>query len=143
MRETTILLVEDNEDHAELIRRMFERNRSVRRVCRVADGEAALDYLFRRGTFADPEASPRPDLVLLDLRMPRVDGLEVLRQIKDSTALRDIAVVVVTSSESERDVLSAYARQARSYLVKPLDQETLDRLLEDLEPCREEETQCV
>jgi two-component system response regulator len=86
----------------------------------VRDGEEALDYLFRQGTYANQEKSPRPDLVLLDLRLPRLDGLEVLKAIKRSERLKVIPVVVLTSSESENDVQTAYLNGANIYLVKPL-----------------------
>ena len=114
-----ILLVEDDADHTELVRRAIEElGRDVRLVA-LADGEIALDYLFRRGEWADPERSPQPDLVFLDLRLPRLDGFRVLREIKNASALRHIPIVILTSSSSDRDVEQAYAEHANSYLVKP------------------------
>ena len=77
-----ILLVEDNEGHAELIFRSFQNHRVANRIYHVLDGEAALDYLLRRAEYADPETSPRPHVILLDLRLPKIDGLEVLKEIK-------------------------------------------------------------
>ena len=115
-----ILLVEDNEDHAELVIRGLESNRVGNRIIHVEDGEAALDYMFQRGRFADPAAAPRPHLVLLDLRLPRVDGLEVLRTLKLSEETKRVPVVVLTTSEAERDVAMAYEHHANSYLVKPV-----------------------
>jgi CheY-like chemotaxis protein len=124
-----ILLVEDDPDHTELVRRAIEElGRGVRLVA-LADGEIALDYLFRRGEWADPERSPKPDFVFLDLRLPRLDGFSVLREIKSAPALRHIPVVVLTSSSSDRDVEQAYAEHANSYLVKPHDYERLVTLL--------------
>jgi len=124
-----ILLVEDDPDHTELVRRAIEElGRDVRLVA-LADGEIALDYLFRRGEWADPERSPKPDLVFLDLRLPRLDGFAVLREIKSAPALRHVPVVVLTSSSSDRDVEQAYAEHANSYLVKPHDYERLVTLL--------------
>ena len=124
-----ILLVEDDADHTELVRRAIEElGRDVRLVA-LADGEIALDYLFRRGEWADSERSPRPDLVLLDLRLPRLDGFSVLREIKSALALRHVPVVILTSSSSDRDVEQAYAEHANSYLVKPHDYERLVTLL--------------
>jgi CheY-like chemotaxis protein len=124
-----ILLVEDDADHTELVRRaIVELGRDVRLVP-LADGEVALDYLFRRGEWADSERSPRPDLVLLDLRLPRLDGFSVLREIKSAPALRHVPVVILTSSSSDRDVEQAYAEHANSYLVKPHDYERLVTLL--------------
>jgi CheY-like chemotaxis protein len=116
-----ILLVEDDDDHAEIVIRELANNRILNQIHRVSDGEAALDYVFRRGIYADPAASPRPNVILLDLRLPRVDGLEVLRIIKEAAELRSIPVVVLTTSSAERDVTSAYDHYANSYLVKPVE----------------------
>jgi CheY-like chemotaxis protein len=127
-----ILLVEDNADHAELVLRTFEEHRIPSRLLHVTDGEAALDYLLRRGRYSDPESSPRPHLILLDLRLPRIDGLEVLEEIKESAELRDIPTVVLTTSESESDVVRAYERHANSYLVKPVDFAKFIKLMDDL-----------
>jgi CheY-like chemotaxis protein len=93
-----ILLVEDDPDHTELVRRAIEElGRDVRLVA-LADGEIALDYLFRRGEWSDPERSPKPDLVFLDLRLPRLDGFSVLREIKNAAALRHVPVVILSST---------------------------------------------
>jgi CheY-like chemotaxis protein len=127
-----ILLIEDNPAHAELIMRNFEAHRIANRLVHVTDGEAALDYLFRRGAYADPAQSPRPHLILLDLRLPRIDGLEVLKAIKTSQALRPIPVVILTTSEAEQDVVRAYQHYANSYLVKPVDFEKFTELMREL-----------
>jgi CheY-like chemotaxis protein len=127
-----ILLVEDNEDHAEIVRRSFKAHNVANPILHVADGEAALDYLFRRGRYQDPEKSPRPHVILLDLRLPKIDGLEVLKEIKLSAELRRIPVVVLTSSEAENDVAMAYDYHANSYLVKPLDFSKFTELMKDL-----------
>ena len=124
-----ILLVEDDADHTELVRRAIEELAPEVRLEALADGELALDYLFRRGEWAAAERSPRPDLVLLDLRLPRLDGFSVLREIKSAPALRHVPVVILTSSSSDRDVEQAYAEHANSYLVKPHDYERLVTLL--------------
>ncbi len=113
-----ILLVEDNDAHAYLILTFLQEQPLVDRIDRVADGEEALDYLFRRGPYEN--ASSLPALVLLDLRLPKFDGLEVLRQIKASCELRDIPVVILSTSEDEADVMAAYSLHANGYLVKPL-----------------------
>lgn len=127
-----ILLIEDNPDHAELILRGFEDHPVSNSIFHLADGEAALDYLLRRGTFSDPDSSPRPQLVLLDLRLPKVDGLEVLRQIRSQRQLDDLPVVVLTTSKADNDVLRAYENQANSFLVKPLDFASFTSLINDL-----------
>ena len=128
-----VLLVEDNPDHEELIRRAFA-DRGAPVVLRVArHGEEALDYLFRRGEYRDPARSPRPRLVLLDLRLPRVDGLDVLAAIKSSAELRGIPAVVLTTSEAEPDVARAYELHANSYLVKPVEFERFEDLVGKVE----------
>lgn len=116
-----ILHVEDNDDHAEVVLRSLEEHHVANRLIRVVDGEAALAYLFRRPPYADPVASVRPNLVLLDLRLPKVDGLEVLRQIKDSEDLRSIPVVILTTSAAEQDMAKAAQHHANSYVLKPVD----------------------
>lgn len=127
-----ILLVEDNPDHAELIVRSFEEHRVANKIFHVLDGEAALDYLFHRGVYAAAQSSPRPHVILLDLRLPKIDGLEVLKEIKASPELLRIPVVVLTTSESEQDMTGAYNRHVNSYLVKPVDFVKFDKLMDDL-----------
>jgi len=117
----TVLLVEDNEAHAELITRALRKHEATGDVFHVDDGEKALDYLFRRGTYTDPAKSPRPRVVLLALRLPKLDGLEVLKEIRDDKVLDGIPIVVLTSSEADRDVARAYSHRASGYLVKPID----------------------
>lgn len=112
-----ILLVEDNEDHAELVRRSFQSHQVANNIHHVADGEVALDYLLRRGAYRDPKTSPKPDVILLDLRLPKMDGLEVLTEIKKTEELLKIPVVILTSSHEEQDVAKAYrisCKQLRS-----------------------------
>jgi two-component system response regulator len=116
----TILLIEDDEAHAALITRILENVDRGAEIQLVRDGEEALEYLFQQGKYAAQEMRPRPDLVLLDLRLPRLDGLEVLKAIKRSERLKAIPVVVLTSSESETDIQTAYLSGANIYLVKPL-----------------------
>ncbi len=128
----TILFVEDNPDHAELVMRSFEDHRVANTIFHLPDGEAALDFLFRRGSYADPGTSPRPHVILLDLRLPKVDGLEILKIIRDSEDLRTIPVVILTTSHAEMDVSRAYEYHANSYLVKPLDFEKFTKLMDDL-----------
>ena len=127
-----ILLVEDDPDHAELIIRGLEGNLVANQIHHVSDGEAALDYLFRRGEYADAEKWRGPHLVLLDLRLPRIDGLEVLREIKADEKLRRIPVVVLTSSATESDIAGACNNHANSYLVKPVEFDEFRRMMRDL-----------
>lgn len=130
--EHVLLLVEDNPDHAELVLRCLEAQPARPRVVHLTDGEATLAYLTHRPPFADAESAPTPDLVLLDLRLPKVDGLDVLRAVKAAPGLRAIPVVVLTSSAAPSDVTGAYAAHANSYLVKPLDHDRLERMLGDV-----------
>lgn len=128
----TILLVEDNMSHAELVKRSLETHALVKTIYHVRDGEAALAYLFRRGVYADPAQSPRPHVVLLDLRLPKLSGLEVLRELRASSTFRAVPVVVLTTSAAERDVRGAYAQYVNSYLVKPIDFGQFTQLMHDL-----------
>ena len=129
---STILLVEDNLAHAELVVRSFADHRVANRIVHLSDGESALDYLFRRGPYADPEHSPRPHVILLDLRLPRMNGLEVLKKIRASEEVNMLPVVMLTTSEAERDVAKAYEQHTNSYVVKPLDFEGFSALVENL-----------
>jgi CheY-like chemotaxis protein len=130
-----ILLVEDDPAHAEIVRRSFVNFRMVNRpvqLIHVADGQDALDYLFSRGKFQNAGQSPRPDLILLDLRLPKVDGLEVLKIVKEDANLASIPVVVLTTSSAETDVAKAYESHANSYLVKPMDFSQFNKLMDVL-----------
>jgi CheY-like chemotaxis protein len=129
-KAVVILLVEDDPAHAEIVRRNLETFRVANRIMHVEDGQAALDYLFRRNGYADAEAYPRPDLVLLDLRLPKVDGLEVLRQLKADEKLKRLPTVVLTTSSAESDMVNAYTHGAGSYLVKPVDFDKFTHLME-------------
>jgi CheY-like chemotaxis protein len=131
-RPMTILLVEDNPDHAELVKRNLEDFQVANHIYHVEDGEAALDYVYRRGTYSDHKKFPRPDVILLDLRLPRIDGLEVLKQIKRDLTLQAIPVVVLTTSDAEKDLAQAYEYHANSYVTKPVNFENFSRLLRDL-----------
>ena len=127
-----ILLVEDDPAHAEIVRRNFVNFRMANRLIHVADGQEALDYLYRRAGFQDPDKSPRPNLILLDLRLPKVDGLEVLKTVKADAGLANIPVVVLTTSSAEADMASAYGNHANSYLVKPVELPEFRKLMESL-----------
>jgi CheY-like chemotaxis protein len=125
-----ILLVEDEDSHAEIVRRNFESCRMANQLIHVSDGQAALDYLHRRNGYSDPAKSPRPGVILLDLRLPKVDGLEVLKNIKTDSALSNIPVVILTTSKAEADMVKAYNNHANSYLVKPVDFTQFSQLME-------------
>jgi len=131
-RALNILLVEDNPDHAELLRRHLERSSFAHALHHVEDGEAAIDFIFGQGDYADRARFPAPDLVLLDLRLPRVDGLEVLRQVRRHPALGRTPVVVLTTSDAERDAAKAYEQRADRFVTKPLNAQQLFQLVSDL-----------
>jgi CheY-like chemotaxis protein len=114
-----ILLVEDSTRDAELILDALEGNKLANEIVHVRDGAEALDYLYRRGPFKD-RSDDQPALLLLDLKLPKVDGLEVLRQIKGDPALKMIPVVMMTSSRQEQDLVRSYELGVNAYVVKPL-----------------------
>jgi two-component system response regulator len=117
-RETNILLVEDTEEHAILMKRALEEGKLQPRLFMVKDGMAALDFLHNRGDYADREANPKPDIILLDLKLPKVSGLQVLKHIKSEERLRDIPVVILTASDEAKDIIMSYQGGAESYLTK-------------------------
>lgn len=127
-----VMLVEDNVDHAELVIRTLEEHRIPNQVRHFLDGQSALDYLYRRGEYSHEEDRPRPHVILLDLRLPRVDGIDVLKSIKESDELRSIPVVILTTSEAEKDVTRAFFNHANSYLVKPVGFEEFRKMMDDL-----------
>jgi two-component system, response regulator len=120
MEQVEILLVEDNPLDAELTIRALKKGGLANKLLWLKDGAQALDYLFRRGNYADRD-DVFPRLVLLDLKMPRVDGIEVLKAIKQDERTRRIPVVITTSSQEERDVAQSYDLGANSYVVKPVE----------------------
>jgi CheY-like chemotaxis protein len=116
-----ILLVEDNPDHADLVMASFEEGRIVNKIHWVKDGEQALHYLRRKNSFEDPAASPTPGLILLDINLPKVDGLSVLKGIKENPRLKRIPVIMLTTSDQHRDIDRCYEIGANSYIIKPVD----------------------
>ena len=122
-----ILMADDDLDDCMLTERALKKGRVLNPFVTVGDGEELLDYLFRRGKYSNAEDSPRPVLILLDLNMPRMKGLEALDEIKADPDLRKIPVVVLTTSKQEEDVLQSYHHHVSGYIVKPV---TLDGLAE-------------
>jgi len=116
----SILLVEDEEAHARLTERAIRKAGNANRMHVVPDGEQALDYLHNRGKYSDPKKYPRPGLILLDIKLPGIDGIEVLKQIKADPILRQIPVIMLTTSEREEDIAESYRHYANSYLTKPV-----------------------
>lgn len=119
-REAKILLVEDNPDHAELTLKALKDGNLLNAMFWVKDGEEALDFLHRRGRYADPTRAPRPELILLDIQLPKIDGHEVLRRIKADEELRTIPIVMLTTSEREDEVCQSYKAGANSFVSKPV-----------------------
>jgi len=121
MEDKCILLVEDNPDDEALTIRAFARNNVQNQVVVTRDGVEALDFLFGEGKWAGRDATKLPEVVLLDLKLPKIDGLEVLRRIRADKRTRVLPVVVLTSSDEERDLVTSYSLGANSYVRKPVD----------------------
>jgi len=131
-RPAVILLIEDDETHAMLITRAFEDIKISHEIHWMCSADEALDYLLHKGKFANPKDCPRPDLILLDLRLSVVDGHEVLRAIKGSQELKALPVVILTTSRNDADIVKAYSNYANSYLVKPMGSEMFREMMNDL-----------
>jgi two-component system, response regulator len=119
--EIEILLVEDNPTDAELTMRALKRKNLINKLVWVKDGAEALDFLFAKGEYSDRNVDDLPKLILLDLRMPKVDGLEVLHEIKADDRTKSIPVVVLTSSKEDRDIVESYKLGVNSYVSKPVE----------------------
>lgn len=131
-QSAVILLVEDDPADQELTRRALGKGKLVNQLMIVEDGESALDYLLRRGEFADPAASPAPDLILLDLNLPKVSGREVLQELRNAKEFRTPVVVLTTSAEQE-DVIRSYDLGVHSYITKPVDMAQFVKVIQTLE----------
>lgn len=127
-----ILLVEDNPSDAELTLRVLKKNNLANNLFVLPDGAEALDFIFCRGLYIHRQNQPQPKVVFLDLKLPKVDGLEVLKQIKSDERAKTIPVVIVTSSQEEKDLVQSYELGANSYIVKPVDFDNFSRVLTDL-----------
>ena len=125
-----VLLVEDDPGDVLMIREAFEENKVRNHLHVVSDGEEAVDFVRRQGSYAD---APRPDLVLLDLNLPRKDGREVLAEIKGDEELSSIPVVVLTTSEAEEDILRSYSLHANAYVTKPVDFERFIQVVRQID----------
>jgi len=117
---SNILLVEDEEAHAELTKRAIRKAGNSNRIDILTTGEEALDYVFNLGKYADKTKYPLPGLILLDIKLPGIDGIEVLKQIKEHPVLKKIPVIMLTTSDREEDICQSYSHYANSYLTKPV-----------------------
>lgn len=127
-----ILLVEDNMADARMTIMALEEKKIVNKIIHVRDGAEALDYIFRRGKFADKDKMDLPVLILLDLKMPKVNGIEVLEALKSDERTRKIPVTVFTSSQEDPDVKRCYELGVNSYVVKPLDFDSFNGVVQDI-----------
>ncbi len=116
-----LLLIEDNPDDEALTIRALKKHNIANEIVVARDGEEALDFIYTRGRFAERDPDNLPQVILLDLKLPKIDGLEVLRQIRNNPATRRVPVVVLTSSNEEKDIISSYDLGANSYVRKPVD----------------------
>ncbi len=119
-KPSNILLVEDEEAHAELTKRAIRKAGNANRIDILTTGEEALDYVFNRGKYANKTKYPLPGLILLDIKLPGIDGIEVLKQIKEHPVLKKIPVIMLTTSDREEDICQSYSHYANSYLTKPV-----------------------
>ena len=132
MKEADILLVEDNPDDAEMTIRSLRKVNLAHNLFHVEDGQEALDYLLARGKFAGRDTGLQPKVVLLDIKMPRVDGIEVVRQLKSNELTKSIPIVIMTSSGEEKDMLDSYRLGVNSYVVKPVNFESFAKAVSEL-----------
>lgn len=130
--EVEILLVEDNMNDAELTIRALHRSKIVNNIIHLKDGASALDFIFGKGEFEGRNINNKPKVILLDLKMPKVDGMEVLQRIKEDEAMNKIPVVILTSSKESPDVSKAYALGANSYIVKPVEFDGFSKAITEL-----------
>jgi two-component system response regulator len=130
--QVEVLLVEDNIHDAEMTIRSLKKVNLANNLVHVKDGEEALEFIFAQGKFAGPDLVNAPKLILLDIKMPKVDGIEVLRRIKADEATRCIPVVIMTSSKEELDIVSSYELGVNSYVVKPVDFEGFAKAVSEL-----------
>lgn len=132
MEQVDVLLIEDNPQDSELTVRAFKKNRMANNIVTINDGAEAADYIFCRGKYKDREPSRKPKIILLDLKLPKLDGLEILKMIKENNTTKMIPVIIVTSSMEDPDIKKAYDLGANSYVVKPVDFDSFSEAISKL-----------
>lgn len=130
--EVEILLIEDNPEEAELTIRGLKKYNLANKLLHIDDGEEALEFIFSTGKYAENKAPLHPKLILLDLKLPKVDGLQILREIKANEATKTIPVAVLTSSKEEKDIIESYKLGVNSYIVKPVNFESFTKAVSEL-----------
>ncbi len=133
LKSVNILLVEDNHDHAELtMKGLKDEGMMINKVDVVQDGEEAIDYLYHKGKYFDANKFPNPGLILLDIKLPKLDGIEVLQIIKKDKNLKDIPVIMLTTSESDKDMIASYKFGVNSYITKPVGFDEFTKKINEL-----------
>jgi two-component system response regulator len=132
MDQVEILLIEDNEHEAQLTIRGLRKNNLANRLLHINDGSEALDFIFSRNKYADNKIGNALKLILLDLKLPKVDGLDILRTVKSDPSTKAIPVIVLTSSREDRDVIDSYKLGVNSYVVKPVNYESFSKAVAEL-----------
>jgi two-component system response regulator len=130
--EVEVLMVEDNPHDAEMTIRALKKVNLANKLVHLKDGAEALDFIFAKGAFAGRKIENKPKVILLDIKMPKVDGIEVLRRIKSDDATKTIPVVIMTSSKEEQDMITSYNLGVNSYVVKPVDFESFAKAVAEL-----------
>lgn len=132
-RPAKVLLVEDNPADQKLTLRALKKGKVQTKLYIVQDGEEAIDFLYNRGIFADKDENPRPDLILLDINLPKIDGKEVLKEIRSNDDLKAIPVIMLTTSSAERDVIDSYKLGVNAYISKPVKADEFYNVVNKLE----------
>lgn len=132
-RIINILLVEDNPDDIKITERALSKGRVLNRLYVVRDGQEAVDFLFHEGEYSDPKKAPRPGLILLDINLPKMDGIEVLKRIKADEKLKRIPVIMLTVSKRDEDVIRSYNVGVNSYIVKPVEFDNFVETVKNIE----------
>lgn len=130
--EAEILLVEDSMEDAEMTARALKKVNLANKLVHLKDGKEALDFIFGQGEFSGRDTACNPKVILLDIKMPRVDGIEVLRQLKSNDKTKSIPVVIMTSSSQEKDIITSYALGVNSYVVKPVEFDEFAKAVSEL-----------